>query len=269
MPQHHPLRQDRRARPAPSSCPDELFAAPVNAAVLHQAVDRPAGRSPARHARHEDARRGPRRRQEAVPPEGHRPRPPGLRRARRTTRAAASSSARIRASYEQRLPKRMKRLAPRGARSPPSSPTAPSRSSRTSPWTRSRPASWSATSPPSRPTAASSWSTPARDEKLELLGRATCPASSIILADSLNVVDVLNADTLLITRARAGDDVGGVRMTLQASAGHPAPGHQREVDGRDAAWQVHLRGPHRRQQAPDQGRRRGALQGHRAGRSTS
>ena len=30
--------------------------------------------------------------------------------------------------------------------------------------------------------------------------RATCPGSSIIRADSLNVVDVLNADTLLITQ---------------------------------------------------------------------
>src|SRR5438270_499895 len=39
---------------------------------------RAAGRGPAGHARHEDARRGPRWRQEAVPPEGHRPRPPGF-----------------------------------------------------------------------------------------------------------------------------------------------------------------------------------------------
>jgi large subunit ribosomal protein L4 len=40
---------------------------------------------------------------------------------------------------------------------------------------------------------------PARDEKLELSAR-NLPGVVVILADSLNVVDVLNADTLLITQ---------------------------------------------------------------------
>jgi len=35
---------------------DELFAAPVNAAVMHQVVTAQAGRSSAWHQRHEDAR---------------------------------------------------------------------------------------------------------------------------------------------------------------------------------------------------------------------
>ena len=68
--------------------------------------------------------------------------------------------------------------------------------------------------------------------------------------------------------AVAVDDGGGVRMTLQAAQIVAAPGHQREVDGRDAARQVHVRGPRRRQQAADQGRDRGALQGQRASTST-
>ena len=72
---------------------DGLFAAPVNDAVMHQVVTAQlAGRH--RDARDEDPRRGPWRRQEAVAPEGHRPRPPGhitgaaLRRRRRRLRAA-------------------------------------------------------------------------------------------------------------------------------------------------------------------------------------
>ena len=76
---------------------DELFAAPVNAAVLHQVVTAQLAGRRIGHARHQDPRRGPRRRHEAVPPEGHRPRPPGLASARRTTAAAASSSGRTRA----------------------------------------------------------------------------------------------------------------------------------------------------------------------------
>ena len=57
---------------------DVLFAAPVNAAVLHQVVTAQLAGRRLGHARHEDPRRGPRRRRQAVPPEGHRPRPPGL-----------------------------------------------------------------------------------------------------------------------------------------------------------------------------------------------
>ena len=77
--------------------------------------DRPARRPAPRHARHEDPRRGPRRRPQAVPPEGHRPRPPGPSDGAALRAAAASSSGRTRASYDQRLPRKMKRLALRGA----------------------------------------------------------------------------------------------------------------------------------------------------------
>ena len=80
----------------------------------------------------------------------------------------------------------------------------------------SRPASWWATSTRSRPPAGCSWSQSGKDEKLELSAR-NLPGVTIIRADSLNVVDVLNADMLLITQPSLGDDGGGVRMTLQAS----------------------------------------------------
>ena len=59
--------------------------------------DGPARRPAHGHARHEDPRRGPRWRQEAVPPEGHRPRPAGHQVARPTTAAAERSSGRTRA----------------------------------------------------------------------------------------------------------------------------------------------------------------------------
>ena len=38
MPHDHALRPRPAPRPAPSSCRDALFAAPVNTAVMHQAV---------------------------------------------------------------------------------------------------------------------------------------------------------------------------------------------------------------------------------------
>ena len=52
-------------------------------------------------------------------------------------------------------------------------------------------------SPRSRRPAACSSSSPARDENLELSAR-NLPTVEVILADSLNVVDLLNADIVLI-----------------------------------------------------------------------
>ncbi len=64
----------------------------------------PAGRGAPGHALHEDPRRGPWRRQEAVPPEGHRPRPPGLHpcpAVRRRWRRARPHAARLHAAHPQ------------------------------------------------------------------------------------------------------------------------------------------------------------------------
>ena len=52
---------------------DEVFGAPFNGPLVHECVVR--GRAPPRHARHPHARHGPRRRRQAVAPEGHGPRP--------------------------------------------------------------------------------------------------------------------------------------------------------------------------------------------------
>ena len=93
---------------------DELFAAPGQRRRPPPGRDRPARRPPDRHARHQDPRRGPRRRREAVPPEGHRPRPPGLATAPHYRGGGGVFGPHPR-SYEQRLPRKMKRLALRGA----------------------------------------------------------------------------------------------------------------------------------------------------------
>ena len=63
----------RHGRPARDAVRGE-----VNEAVMHQAVTAQLAGRRTGTARHQDARRGPRRRRQAVPPEGHRPRPPGL-----------------------------------------------------------------------------------------------------------------------------------------------------------------------------------------------
>ena len=76
--------------------PEEIFAAKVNVPLIHQVVV--AQQAAARQGTHadQDPRPGPRRRQEAVPAEGHRPRPPGLdprapvRRRRRRARPGAA-----------------------------------------------------------------------------------------------------------------------------------------------------------------------------------
>ena len=95
--------------------PADVFDAPANIALMHQVVVGSAGRGPAGHALHEDPRRGSRRRQEAVPAEGHRPGPPGLDPRARSSPAAASCTARTPRDYTQKTPKKMKAAALRGA----------------------------------------------------------------------------------------------------------------------------------------------------------
>ena len=117
-------------------------------------------------------------------------------------------------SYEQRLPKRMKRLALRGALTAKFGDGAikvvddlgldaiKTQASSSASWPRSR-----------RDGRGARGRAPGRDETLELSAR-NLPAVEVIRADSLNVVDVLNADTRPHHAAVAGDDGGGVRMTL-------------------------------------------------------
>src|SRR5882724_7865770 len=142
---------------------DELFAAPVNAAVLHQVVTAQlAGR---RTGTHDTKTRG------EVRGGGKKPyRQKGTGRARQGTKTAPHYRGGgvvfgpHPRSYEQRLPRKMKRLAVRGALE-----------------ARGRILVVA----------------PGRDERLELSAR-NLPTVEIILADSLNVVDLLKADIVLI-----------------------------------------------------------------------
>ena len=175
---------------------DELFAAPVNAAVLHQVV---TAQLAGRHLGTRDTKtRG------EVRGGGRKPyRQKGTGRARQGHRTAPH----FRGggvvfgphprSYEQRLPRKMKRLALRGALTAKFGDDAirvidsfgleaiktrdfvgvldGAQGRRPGPRRRARPR-----------------------REASSCRRATCPTVEVILADSLNVVDLLNADVVLI-----------------------------------------------------------------------
>jgi large subunit ribosomal protein L4 len=175
---------------------DELFAAPVNAAVLHQVVTAQlAGR---RIGTHDTRTRG------EIRGGGKKPyRQKGTGRARQGTRTAphyrgggAVFGPHPR-SYEQRLPRKMKRLALRGALTAKYGDEAIKvidsfglEQIRTKDLVGVLGALEAAQG---RVLVIA----PARDQTLELSAR-NLPKVEVILADSLNVVDLLNADVVLI-----------------------------------------------------------------------
>nr|AKQ04935.1 50S ribosomal protein L4 [uncultured Chloroflexi bacterium Rifle_16ft_4_minimus_899] len=179
--------------------PDELFAAPVNAAVIHQAVT--AQLAARRLGTHKTKKRG------EVSGTGRKPwRQKGTGRARAGSRRSPQFAGGgvvfgpQPRSHAQRLPRQMKRLALRGALTGKFGDGAVK---------------------VVEDLAMDEIKTkvliehlgalgvagghvlvvaPSRDESLELSAR-NVPGVDVILADSLNVVDVLRADTLLFTRA--------------------------------------------------------------------
>jgi large subunit ribosomal protein L4 len=177
---------------------DALFAAPVNAAVLHQVVTAQlAGR---RTGTHDTKTRG------EVRGGGKKPyRQKGTGRARQGSKSAphyrgggAVFGPHPR-SYEQRLPRKMKRLALRGALTAKLGDAAIKiidafgiEAIRT----RDLAGVLGALEAHGRVLVVA----PGRDEKLELSAR-NLPTVEVILADSLNVVDLLKADIVLIEQA--------------------------------------------------------------------
>jgi large subunit ribosomal protein L4 len=174
---------------------DELFAAPVNAAVLHQVVTAQlAGR---RIGTHDTKTRG------EVRGGGAKPyRQKGTGRARQGSRTAphyrgggAVFGPHPR-SYEQRLPRKMKRLALRGALTAKFGDEAIKvidAFALEAIRTKDLVGVLRALELTGRVLVVA----PGRDQNLELSAR-NLPAVEVILADSLNVVDLLNADTVLI-----------------------------------------------------------------------
>jgi len=174
---------------------DALFAAPVNAAVLHQVVTAQlAGR---RTGTHDTKTRG------EVRGGGKKPyRQKGTGRARQGTRTAphyrgggAVFGPHPR-SYEQRLPRKMKRLALRGALTAKLGDEAIKvidAFGLDAIKTRDLAGVLGALEAHGRVLVV----TPGRDERLELSAR-NLPTVEILLADSLNVVDLLKADVVLI-----------------------------------------------------------------------
>src|SRR5207244_2642819 len=174
---------------------DELFAAPVNAAVLHQVVTAQlAGR---RAGTHDTKTRG------EVAGGGAKPyRQKGTGRARQGSRRAPHYKGGGTVfgphprSYEQRLPRKMKRLALRGALTAKFGDEAIKvidTFALEAIKTRDLAAVLGALDARGRILVVS----PGRDERLELSAR-NLPTVDIILADSLNVVDLLKADVVLI-----------------------------------------------------------------------
>ena len=175
--------------------PEALFGAPVNTAVLHQVVTAQlAGR---RTGTHDTKTRG------EVRGGGKKPyRQKGTGRARQGStnaphyRGGGTVFGPHPRSYEQRLPRKMKRLALRGALTAKFGDEAIKvidTFGLDAIRTKDLVGVLSALEATGRVLVVA----PGRDEKLELSAR-NLPTVEIILADSLNVVDLLNADVVLI-----------------------------------------------------------------------
>jgi large subunit ribosomal protein L4 len=174
---------------------DELFAAPVNVAVLHQVVTAQlAGR---RMGTHDTKTRG------EVRGGGAKPyRQKGTGRARQGSKSAphyrgggAVFGPHPR-SYEQRLPRKMRRLALRGALTAKLGDAA-IRVVDTFALERIKTRDFAAILVALNATGRVLVVAPAGDEQLKLSAR-NLPTVEIILADSLNVVDLIKADTIVI-----------------------------------------------------------------------
>jgi large subunit ribosomal protein L4 len=201
---------------------DDLFAAPVNEAVLHQAVT--AQLASRRTGTHDTRTRG------EVRGGGKKPyRQKGTGRARQGSRTAphyrgggAVFGPHPR-SYEQRLPAKMKRLALRGALTAKLGDEAIKVIDSFGlevPRTRELVGVLDALEARGRVLVVS----PAVDDRLRLSAR-NLPTVTVIRADSLNVVDILNADLLLIEQpalARMDEVYGNHRAATAASEEVPA-----------------------------------------------
>jgi len=177
--------------------PEELFAAPVNEAVMHQAAT--AQLAARRTGTHDTKTRG------EVSGGGAKPyRQKGTGRARQGSRRAPHYAGGgvvfgpHPRSYEQRLPKRMKRLALHGALTSKFDDGAirvVDELGLDAPKTRELVGYFDALKAGGRILVVANGG----DQNLELSAR-NLPGVTVIRADSLNIVDVLNADTLLITQ---------------------------------------------------------------------
>jgi large subunit ribosomal protein L4 len=174
---------------------DELFAAPVNVAVLHQVVTAQlAGR---RMGTHDTKTRG------EVRGGGKKPyRQKGTGRARQGTKSAPHYRGGgvvfgpHPRSYEQRLPKKMRRLALRGALTAKLGDEA-IRVVDSFALERIKTQDFVGILVALNATGRVLIVAPGSDEQLKLSAR-NLPTVNVILADSLNVVDLINADTIVI-----------------------------------------------------------------------
>ena len=180
---------------------EAVFGIEPNVAVMHQVVT--AQLAAARSGTQSTKTRAEvsRRRQEAVPPEGDRPGPPGFDPGAPLGRRRRRPRARSPARYRQRTPQKMIQLALRSALSDRASPRAGSWSSIEWPWTQ-----------PKTADAKAALAALGLDGKVLVVagpgrGRrrlpsrsATCPHVQLILTGELNAYDVLCNDWIVFTR---------------------------------------------------------------------
>ena len=191
--------------------PEALFAAPVNTSVLHQAViaqlagRRTGTRTPRPAARSAAVA-------EALPPEGHRPRPTGHP-YRTPLRGGGVVFGPHPRSYVQKLPKRMRRLALQGALTSKFTDGAIKFVDDLT-WMPSRPASSWAISLRSRHRAGCSWSSPARMSGWSCRHATFLTHSPGRLAQRGRHPERRHAGHHAAVHRHDG---GGLRMTLQAS----------------------------------------------------
>ena len=231
---------------------DELFAAPVNAAVLHQVVTaqlagrrtgthdtktrgevRGGGKKPYRQKGTGRARQGtvsapalPRRRRRL------RPAPALVRAAAAAQDEAARPARRAHREVRRRGHQGHRHVRARGDQDARTSPASSARSRRP----------------------AGSSSSRRRATRSSSCRRATCrrSRSSSPTRSTSSTCSRPTSSSSSSRRSRGWQEV--LRMSaLTAPGDHPAPRHQREVDRRVRPRQVHLRRPPRRQQDPDQG----------------
>ena len=179
---------------------DAVFGAEVKEHLFWEVVKAQRAAQARRHAQHQDARRGPRRRQEALQAEGHRQRAPGLDAARRTASAAAWSSARSPRDYAYTVPQKVRAaalalgaVAARARRRSWSSSTVRARRAQDQDARR-------------RPQGAGRrrrrWSSTARATTTSSSRSATCRKPKFLPPEGVNVYDILRHDTWSSPRTR-------------------------------------------------------------------
>ena len=259
----HPPRRDRR-RPRRGRPRADHLRHRAQRGGPAPGRDRPAGRGPLGHPVHQDPGRGPRRRRQALPPEGHRPGPPGFD----PGAALLGRRRRPRAQAPQLPPAHPEEDGPPGPALGPLGPgrRRPGRAGRPlaagrCPSTKDAVAALDALGPrrpgAGRPVAATTWSPSAPSP--------TCQRSRPCWPSELTAYDVLRNDWVVFTdatlpgRRRARAEPRSDRRCVTPTLDPHPPGRLREDLRPDGRQRLRLRGRPPATKIDDPPRRRAGL----------